>query len=95
MNKLVKIRIDPKPELAIPIWCLYPFLCTCLYECVFLQSSGANYSPDLILLLIFAANSNEALLRGTIEHPGVVCCCLAEFLYLNWLKGFIVPECVA
>lgn len=61
----------------------------------FLQSVGANYSPDLILLLIFAANSNEALLRGTIEHSGVVCCRLAEFLYLNWLKGFIAPECGA
>lgn len=42
MNKLVKIRIDPKPELSIPIWYLYLSLCICLQEHAFLPSLGTN-----------------------------------------------------
>lgn len=58
---------------------------------------GNQLELGLGLLLIFQPIVMKHCCEGPIEQSslgsGVVCCCLAEFLYSNWLKGFIVPEC--
>lgn len=62
MNKLVKIRIDLKPELAIPIWYLYLSRCTCVCTNMSFYSLWEPIRVQSQSLIDFPANSNEALL---------------------------------
>lgn len=71
MNKLVKIRIDPKPELAIPIWYLYLSLCTCVCTNVYFCGLWEPIRAQPQSLIDFPANSNEALLQGSIEQSSL------------------------
>lgn len=87
MNKLDKIRIDPKPELAIPIWYLYLSLCTCVASNVCFCSLWEPIRARSRSLIDFPANNNEALLWGaywTIFSP--LRSCLLLFSWIPLLK---------
>lgn len=71
MNKSVKIRIDPKPELAIPTWYLCLSLCTCVCTNVCFCSLWQPITAQSQSLIDFPANSNEALRWGTIEQSSL------------------------
>lgn len=86
MNKLVKIRIDPKPELAIPIWYLYLSMHMCLQECVFSAVCGNQLELSLSLLLIFQPIVMKHCCEGLLNNLLSAQDCLLLFSWIPLLK---------